>query len=212
MHTKMWWRTVGEAFPADSKMAGLIWALLVVRADLSLEMRHIGTDDARVEALDNVQLFPRLYFFRGSMLSLASGCILLNRLCGDAEFKELLKANETQKTEFMAMKKQVDRAQEEFTEARDAVGGHIESSVVDSLGRVPPDRTLKLEFSTGRGLNSELACWALMATLFTEPDVELQEKEARSFLARMSASSAALFRAIELALVLYNKRYPLYPR
>lgn len=116
----------------------------------------------------------------------------------------LLAAHEKLASEFMSKKKVVDRAQEEFTEARGAVGGHIEKSVSDSLARVPIDRTLKLEFTRETGLGSELACCALMATLFTEQDPDRQEVAAHAFLARMSDASGALFRAIELAMALYD--------
>ena len=191
-------------------MAKVVWALQVVRADLSLEMRHIGGDDELMRKLDREDFFARLYFLRGSLLSLTSGCILLNRLMGEAEFKVLLVANPEIEIEFLAKKKEVNRAQEEFTRARDVVAGHIETSVVESLARVPADHVLKIE-TTKLGLSSGPACIALMATLFPDVAPGLEKDAAFNLLKRLSEASGSLFRAIELALALYDRKYPLYP-
>lgn len=212
MRSRRWSRTVGEAFPATSEMAQIVWGLLVVRADLLLEMRHIGADDEKVKALDPVELFARFYFFRGSMISLASGCILLNRLRGDPEFQVALDLAPELAQEFINRKRQVDIAQEEFTHVRNAAAGHAEKSVPESLSRVPAEHRLTLEFSEELGLGSELACVALMATAFPDVKPEDQEGATLDFLGRMAAATEALFRAIEIALQLYDKRYPLYPR
>lgn len=52
----------------------------------------------------------------------------------------------------------------------------------------------------------------LMSTLFPDAPAGQEKDAAFNLLKRLSEASGSLFRAIELALALYDKKYPLYRR
>lgn len=207
--SRTFYKRLRSIFPRDSPFARAMWALLAIRADLMIEMPMIGGDDALLRRIDPLEVYARSYFFRGSLVTLHSGRILLDHLMSVEEFRELLQTS-GKADEFKAQKRVVDEADAECKSLRDRAAGHIETSIADSLLLADADADFSFSYRNDEGVSSNFAAEAVLLTLFGDAhDVKAFEARSLGVLTRMRDAQKAAMYAIDLALDLYDRKYGL---
>lgn len=192
----------------DSSLARLVWALMAVRTDMLLESRWVGAADEQVRRVSPSDFLARMYFFRGSLRSLYSTRVLLQRVAGDPEFKDLAFGH-GQLEAFRHGLREVNRFETEFTGYRNRFGGHVEHDVANSLDEEDPERELLLSVNDESGHGLEVGEAAFAATL--DAEVDGADAELFELIRRMRDATTAAARCINLVMKLYALKYPLEP-
>ncbi len=201
---------IARALPRENEVARAIGCLLVLRCDLLLE--HHGLLEDEMPMLDLIDAdYRRLFFFRANSRTIYSARWVLSRLAGMDEFKSWLSIAEAEVVqEWKDNKKIVDRAFDQATAVRNAVGAHAEQDLMDAVGRIPDDEMGFIEFSATDGERPRIAGSIVLSALLPTAPRGKEIEVLRDVVGTIAGAANALFACVRIALNLYAKRYPLW--
>jgi hypothetical protein len=182
----------------------------VLRCDLLLE--HHGLIEDKMPMLDRIDAdYRRLFFFRANSRTIYSARWVLNRLAGLDEFKSWLSMTEPEiLQEWNDNKKIVDRAIDQATAIRNAIGAHAEQDLMNAVGRIPDDQMGFMEFNTEDGERPRIAGPIVLSALLPNDPPGKDIDVLRPAIKTLADATGALFNCARIALGLYEKRYPLW--
>lgn len=207
--------SIGDAFPSANPLSRVMWSLMAIHADLRMEWTGIGveasgrrTGQQPNESVTPQEFFQRMYFFRGSLRSLSSGCTQLRALSNvSREFQELA-TRSGRWDDFREQRAAVYRHEREFDRLRNTFGAHTEESVADSLNSAPRDELVCAGFSADGHIGCEWGAQAYLAAL----NQQTLGEEAEQVLRRMAAAGVDFIKCFNTALHVYASRYPVFER
>lgn len=212
MRSKTTFRRIGSVFPKDNPLAGLVWALGAVRSDLAFESQWIGrNDDNEVAAIHARLSFVHTYFFRGALRSLYSAELVLGRIASCPTWRDLARKHDVVE-DFSRILKSLRRFKQEFNSFRNAVGGHMEREVEESLNTTDPAGEMCFELNDREGFGLQLSEYAVMHTLrhvsgAKDDDQDFNAK-VRAMVSRMADATIACMAAADLVLTTWVQEYP----
>jgi hypothetical protein len=117
-------------FPPNDELAVKIARLCILREDFLIEMTGVYTEDI-VELDASSAQWRKIYFIRNVFRTLAEIAGGIRRVIEDPEFIGLLaKQTPATKQMFADHKKKLDEGLDALKEQRDAIGAHVQESVV----------------------------------------------------------------------------------
>lgn len=191
--------------------------LMVLWADASLEYNSIGGDaegkGSPFEGLDFLDpIYRRLYFWRSLAVTLSDGEKLLTALNADPEFRTWLNDSPELRDQFNDAKRRFMRNKATVDFVRNGVSAHVDKQVAEAPKHLHPDAYSSVELGGAEMIRPKFAFHLLLAALL--PDIPEDRQEARILELLTDAKEAfrAWVNAAYIAVILYQRHYPLFPQ